>query len=95
MELTREEMLERLGGVGYVADAELLMAIVLMQRLECLLLVEGEPEAEAERLSGCDALVNRLRLFADGGENLIPSFARMDVEAIGQMQAGFFLNKHV
>jgi MoxR-like ATPase len=42
MELTREAVLKRLGEVGYVADPQLAMAIVLMRRLGRPLLLEGE-----------------------------------------------------
>ena len=35
VELTREELGRRLAAVGFVADPQLLMAIVLVQRLEC------------------------------------------------------------
>jgi MoxR-like ATPase len=42
MELTREELGRQLAAVGYVADPQLLMAIVLMQRLERPLLLEGD-----------------------------------------------------
>ncbi len=42
MELTREELGRELAAVGFVADPQLLMAIVLMQRLERPLLLEGE-----------------------------------------------------
>ncbi|MDH3597696.1 MAG: MoxR family ATPase [Rhodospirillales bacterium] len=42
MTLSREEVLGRLGGVGYVADPQLATAIVLMQQLGRPLLLEGE-----------------------------------------------------
>ena len=42
MELTREELGRRLAAVGFVADPQLLMAILLMQRLERPLLLEGD-----------------------------------------------------
>src|SRR5262245_54874810 len=42
MELTREEVLTRLAEVGYVADPQLAMAIMLMRRLGRPLLLEGE-----------------------------------------------------
>jgi MoxR-like ATPase len=42
MELTREEVLERLGEAGYVAEPQLAMAITLMRRLQRPLLLEGE-----------------------------------------------------
>ncbi len=38
----RDEVLERLSGVGYVADPQLATAMVLMQRLQRPLLIEGE-----------------------------------------------------
>ena len=38
----RDEVLDRLSGVGYVADPQLATAIVLMQRLQRPLLIEGE-----------------------------------------------------
>ncbi len=42
MTANREEVLEGLSGVGYVADPQLAMAVVLMQQLERPLLIEGE-----------------------------------------------------
>jgi MoxR-like ATPase len=42
MELSREEVLRRLGEAGYVADPQLAMAVTLMRRLERPLLLEGE-----------------------------------------------------
>ena len=42
VELTREELGRRLAAVGFVADPQLLMAILLMQRLERPLLLEGD-----------------------------------------------------
>ena len=42
MTLDREEVLKRLGAVGYVADPQLAAAIVLMQQLSRPLLIEGE-----------------------------------------------------
>ena len=42
MELPREEVLERLGEAGYVAEPQLAMAITLMRKLERPLLLEGE-----------------------------------------------------
>ena len=42
MTLSREEVLKRLGEVGYVADPQLATAIVLMQQLARPLLLEGE-----------------------------------------------------
>jgi MoxR-like ATPase len=42
MTLDREAVLQRLGAVGYVADPQLAMAIVLMQQLTRPLLIEGE-----------------------------------------------------
>ncbi len=38
----RDEVLDRLTGVGYIADPQLATAIVLMQRLQRPLLIEGE-----------------------------------------------------
>ena len=38
----RDEVLDRLSGVGYVADPQLATAMVLMQRLQRPLLIEGE-----------------------------------------------------
>ena len=38
----RDEVMDRLSGVGYVADPQLATAIVLMQRLQRPLLIEGE-----------------------------------------------------
>jgi MoxR-like ATPase len=42
MSFTREEVQERLGETGYVADPQLAMAITLMRLLERRLLLEGE-----------------------------------------------------
>jgi MoxR-like ATPase len=42
MELSREEVLRGLAGVGYVAEPQLAMAITLMRRLQRPLLLEGE-----------------------------------------------------
>jgi MoxR-like ATPase len=42
MRPAREEVLRRLAAVGYVADPQLATAVVLMQRLERPLLLEGE-----------------------------------------------------
>jgi MoxR-like ATPase len=42
MELSREEVLQGLAAVGYVAEPQLAMAITLMQRLGRPLLLEGE-----------------------------------------------------
>jgi len=43
MTLDRGAVLERLGAVGYIADAQLATAIVLMRHLSRPLLIEGEP----------------------------------------------------
>ena len=42
MEFTRDEVMTRLAGTGYVADPSLAMAVVLMARLERPLLLEGD-----------------------------------------------------
>ena len=41
-ELSRQELLERMAAVGFVADPQLAMAVVLMQRLQRPLLLEGD-----------------------------------------------------
>ncbi len=42
MSLTREALIERFARVGYVADSQLAMAVLLMQRLQRPLLLEGD-----------------------------------------------------
>ena len=41
MEVTRDELQRRFAGIGYIADADLAMAVILMRRLERPLLLEG------------------------------------------------------
>ncbi|MGH6920697.1 MAG: hypothetical protein ACREJ0_23680, partial [Geminicoccaceae bacterium] len=75
MVLTREEVLKGLAGVGYVAEPQLAMAIALMQRLQRLLLLEGEAgvgktEVQGSRPHARVAGVPRARAdgpAADGG----------------------------
>ena len=42
MEMTREELLKRFAGAGYVADPQLATAVTLMQKLRRPLLLEGD-----------------------------------------------------
>lgn len=55
----------------------------------------AQSQAQPERPAGGNPLMNRLRRAADRGEILIPPFAGVDIQAIGQVQWGLGLNTHL